>query len=235
VKDRWGLIRLLATPYRLPRHAYKRVWNSLSLTHGAAKRSVAGYEDESQILESAEQSRSYLDAHLHMTPEDTVLEIGCGVGRVGVALAPVCRRWIGCDVSRNMLRYARRRLAGVTNVELIEISGYDLSPVPDESVDVVYCIVVFMHLDEWDRYNYVMEARRVLRPGGRMLFNNVNLCANEGWDVFEAHRKMPPGERPAHMTKTSTPEELRTYLTRAGIRDVAITTNHMWVTATGRK
>ena len=125
-------------------------------------------------------------------PSDRVLEIGCGIGRVGAELAPVVREWIGCDVSPTMLDHAREELRAFSNVQLLEISGFDLAPVAARTVDVVYCTVVFMHLDEWDRYGYVQEAFRVLRPGGRIYVDNFNLLSEEGWAVFEAHAAIPP-------------------------------------------
>jgi hypothetical protein len=77
-----------------------------------------------------------------------------------------------------------------------------------------------MHLEEWDRFNYVLEAYRVLRPGGRVFIDNVNLCSDEGWRVFEIHRQLPPQTRPPHITKHSTPQELTTFLQRAGFHDI---------------
>jgi len=87
-----------------------------------------------------------------MGRSDVVLEIGCGIGRVGRELAPQCRKWIGCDVSARMLNLAADRLREFPNVELVETSGYDLKPISDVSVDLVYCTAVFMHLEQWDRY-----------------------------------------------------------------------------------
>ena len=79
----------------------------------------------------------------------------------------------------------------------------------DDSIDVVYCTVVFMHLDEWDRYEYVKEAFRVLKPGGRAYFDNFNLMSEEGWAIFESHHQI--SERPSHISKSSTPQELLKY------------------------
>ncbi len=45
---------------------------------------------------------------LHIAEDDDVLEIGCGVGRVGVALAPCCDQWIGADISSQMLEHAKK-------------------------------------------------------------------------------------------------------------------------------
>src|SRR5438477_5702108 len=111
-----------------------------------------------------------------------------------------CRQSCGAALSkmdrlRCSLEHAlagRRTIKGLSNVELVEISGYNLSGVADASVDVVYCTVVFMHLECWDRYNYVSEAFRALRPRGRIYVDNINLCSEGGWKVFETHRAFLP-------------------------------------------
>ena len=46
------------------------------------------------------------------------------------------------------------------------------------------CTVVFMHLYEWDRYRYVQEAMRVLKPRGRCSFDTVDIASSHGWRVF---------------------------------------------------
>src|SRR5256884_1554567 len=54
-------------------------------------------------------------------------------------------------------------------------------------------------------------------PGGRVFIDGLSLCCDEGWQVFEAHRKaFSPLAGPPHITKASTPQELETYLRRAG-------------------
>ena len=113
-----------------------------------------------------------------------MLEIGCGVGRVAAEVAPICKKLICTDVSENMLAFARQRTQSQANVEFYSINGWDLAPITDQSVDVVYCTIVFMHLEEWERYNYICEAKRILKPGGRLYVDNFNLGSEEGWKVF---------------------------------------------------
>jgi ubiquinone/menaquinone biosynthesis C-methylase UbiE len=224
------------SPAIAPRSAYKPVWNDLADTESRAKMHVIGSEREEDFAATAIETKQILESTVCIRSDDTILEIGCGVGRVGQALAPVCRQWIGCDVSSNMLEHTRKRLQSFPNVKLVEISGFDLKPIPDASVDLVYCTIVFMHLDEWDRYNYVLEARRVLRPGGRIFIDNFSLCSDEGWGVFETHRTVfPPNQRPSHISKSSTPQELETYLRRAGFQDVQGTTESQMVRYWGVK
>src|SRR5437773_10586656 len=217
------------------RSEYKKVWSGLSTTLDEAKRHVIGVTDEAALRSTGEETLGFLQQSVGIRKDDVVLEIGCGIGRVGRFVAPLCRKWIGCDVASNMLSLAAERLRDLPNVELREISGYDLSGVADASVDVVYCTVVFMHLEPWDRYNYILDAFRVLRPTGRIYVDNINLCSDGGWKVFETHRAWLPANRPLHITQYSTAQEIETYLKRAGFCDVQVRTDDDWVRASGVK
>src|SRR5262245_20435386 len=117
-----------------PRSNYKTVWDALATTERRATTHVIGDVDEAAIHAAAEQTSFWLDQTVGVRSDDVILEIGCGIGRVGAALAPRCRQWIGCDVSPNMLDHARRRLAGLGNVRFVELSGFDLGPIDDASV-----------------------------------------------------------------------------------------------------
>src|ERR1017187_4517185 len=203
------------------RSNYKQVWTALSATESSAKTHVSGTEDEAALTHSGIETVKYLLANVGIDRNDVVLEIGCGIGRVGKQLAPQCGRWIGCDVSPHMLKIAAERLREFDNVDL--------------SVDLVYCTVVFMHLEQWDRYSYVEEAFRVLRPGGKLFVDNVNLCSDEGWQIFQRHRQFKPAERPAHITECSTSQELQGYLKRAGFGEIETRLDGVWVTVRGRK
>jgi ubiquinone/menaquinone biosynthesis C-methylase UbiE len=214
---------------------YKTNWNGLAQTEESALLHVAGHTDEADLKAAADHTINNLRAAMPIDKDRTILEIGCGVGRVGRELAPQIRRWIGCDVSGNMLGHAAKRCQGIPNIDFVQISGYDLAPIPDASVDGVYCTVVFMHLQEWDRYGYVKEAFRVLKPGGRFFCDNANLAHEDGWKMFLAGASFPPNGRPQHLSRCSTEPELRAYLTHAGFKDVAITEQNVWLFATGTK
>jgi SAM-dependent methyltransferase len=114
-------------------------------------------------------------------------------------------------------------------VSFRQLSGLDLEGIPDESVDVAYCTAVFMHLEEWERFRYVTEMHRVLRPGGRAYFDSFNLLGDEGWGIFTRMAALDPAARPENIAKASTPEELRTYAERAGFEQIRWAAGALWV------
>ncbi len=218
-----------------PRADYKQTWDRMAGSEDDAKVAVAGYTDEHRLAATADVFLDRLRRTVGIRPTDTVLDIGAGVGRVGRVVAPLCKEWIGADVSENMLAHLRRRLRHLSNVRTLALNGYDLAGVADASVDLVYCTVVFMHLEEWERYRYVREAFRVLRPGGRLLVDNFSLVAEHGWALFEQILAIPPMGRPTQVSKSSTPQELEAYLRRAGFRDISQELGDLWITTYGVK
>lgn len=219
----------------ITRSTYKAVWERVSASENAAKISVGGSIDEARFLDTAMGTVASLEKYVGVRPDDVVLEIGAGVGRVGSALAPRCKEWIGADVAPNMVAHMQRRLAGMRNARAIEINGFDLDVIPSESIDLVYCTVVFMHLEEFERYRYIAEGMRVLRPGGRMYVDNANLASPDGWAFFEKHLKIPVHRRPPHISKPSTPQELACYFEHAGFEAIGQAEAGIWIITHGRK
>lgn len=107
-----------------------------------------------------------------------VLEIGCGAGRMTKHLAAVFGEVVGVDVSGEMIRQARERLASVGNVEFHETSGVDFPMLEDESFDLVLSAYVFQHVPSATviRSN-LDDGWRVLKPGGVFRFQTNAITA----------------------------------------------------------
>lgn len=107
-------------------------------------------------------------------PEDVVLDIGCGVGRLLKALAPQTGGLVGIDVSSEMIALATKNLEGI-DVTLHVGSGTGLQPVEDASVDGIISLVVFQHIpDPQITLGYIRDMGRVLKPGGWAAFQVSN-------------------------------------------------------------
>jgi SAM-dependent methyltransferase len=107
---------------------------------------------------------------VELGPGASVLEIGCGMGRLLRPFVGRASRIIGFDISGEMIARARQSLPAVPQVELHATDG-SLRPVADGTVDFVYSFIVFQHIPiKAAIERYVREARRVLRPGGLFRF-----------------------------------------------------------------
>ena len=103
--------------------------------------------------------------------ECCVVEIGCGLGRITRWLAEHFGRVAAVDISEEMIRGARERLADCPNVEWFVGSGSDLAMLPDAAFDLAFSYIVFQHIPSRDVIrSYVRETARVLRPGGFFKF-----------------------------------------------------------------
>lgn len=94
------------------------------------------------------------------------LEVGCGTGLILGRVAPLAARAVGIDLSPGMLAEARAR-----GLDVHEADAHAL-PFADASFDVAYSFKVLAHVPQWERA--LAEMARVLRPGGRLIFDVYN-------------------------------------------------------------
>jgi SAM-dependent methyltransferase len=112
---------------------------------------------------------------VEVRPTDTVVDIGCGVGRLSRVLASRAAQVHALDVSAEMLAQARALNGHLDNVTWHHGDGTTLQPIPDGAADAVVSHVVFQHIPDPEvTYGYVREMGRVLRPGGWAVFQVSN-------------------------------------------------------------
>jgi ubiquinone/menaquinone biosynthesis C-methylase UbiE len=104
------------------------------------------------------------------------LEIGCGIGRLMQNIADECGEIHGVDISDEMIRLGRERLAGVSRAYFHVTIESDLRAFTNDTFDVVYSYAVMQHLpDRILFWRYLQEAFRVLKSGGLFIvqFNGI--------------------------------------------------------------
>lgn len=140
-----------------------------------------------------ESGRTDLDAilgllELEIDPDEDIVEIGCGVGRITRELAARARSVRALDASGEMVDRAREHNAELASVEWLHGDGSSLRPIADASADGCFSYVVFQHIPDPEvTLGYVREIGRVLRPGGWAAFQVSN--------APEIHARRPLGER----------------------------------------
>jgi ubiquinone/menaquinone biosynthesis C-methylase UbiE len=150
-----------------------------------------------------------------LVPDATVLDVGCGTGRVMEHLAPWCREVYGVDISERMVRGGRERLGHLANVHFHHGNGYDLAGFEDGSFDVVYSIVALQHMPRTVAYNYLLESHRVLREGGVLWLYVPNLLRDDCFAAFH-HFSQPWFVSHPYPMNFYTPQELSRLLVAAG-------------------
>jgi ubiquinone/menaquinone biosynthesis C-methylase UbiE len=94
-----------------------------------------------------------------------MLEIGVGTGRIAIPLTSVGYRYVGIDLSLNMMARLRERLGPGHEVALVRGDATQL-PLRDASVDGAVAVHVFHLIAGWERA--IAELHRVIRPGGTL-------------------------------------------------------------------
>ncbi len=145
-------------------------WNTIAASSDADARDavLCGFRSERAFDEAGREDTMHLILPF-VSETDTVLDVGCGLGRLLKWAAASCRRAIGVDVSKEMLNKARRRLIGLPNVHLKRLPLTLRIPVSDRSINFAYFYHVSEHLEREDTFKILREIRRCLHPTGRAL------------------------------------------------------------------
>lgn len=101
--------------------------------------------------------------------DSRMLEIGIGTGRIAISTAQHVRRLFGVDLSLEMMGVLRKKLEGTAlHIEIAQANALEL-PFEENWFDVVYAVHVYHLVHNWQ--NALLDARRVLKPGGRFVVN----------------------------------------------------------------
>ncbi len=157
---------------------YDHLWKHLAASGQAHARAVGGDFEIAGRLEFA------LLRSCGLTPESSVIDVGCGSGRLAAQLAPGLRGgYLGTDILPSLLEHARQ-LCGRPDWRFVETNGESI-PAADESADFVCFFSVFTHLSHEQTWRYLLESKRVLRPGGKIVCSFLEFKIRSHWTVFE--------------------------------------------------
>ena len=167
-----------------------------------------------------------------LRPEDRVLDVGCGIGRMARPLVrfldPARGRYDGFDVDREGIgwcrrRYARRhphfhfQVADLFNRRYHPGGAHRAAeyrfPFADGAFDLVIATSVYTHLLEDEADHYLAESARVLAPGGRLFATFFVLDAASRERIAAGEAGLPFLDPDGHVAVVSEdlPEEAVAY------------------------
>ncbi len=181
-----------------------------------------------EISKEFSDSRGYAgkefeEFHGYLQPGQTILDLGCGNGRLVDFLEKEASTWnqktyyyVGVDSSKNLLMEAKRKHPGHTfkHGDMLEI------PIKEKTVDVLFCIRAFHHLPTVkSRLKALKEMKRVLKPQGVLILTVWNLWQKKYvWQLAKALMRSivtlgsyGPGDTFIHWGKEKRPRYYRAF------------------------
>jgi len=122
--------------------------------------------------------RQYLEAELQHTlekihPTDSVIDLGCGYGRILPRVAAKAKWVSGIDTSISSLMLAKKILNSISNCSLFQMDASHLG-FPSGTYDIVLCIQNGISAFHLDRTALISESIRVTKAGGLIMFSTYS-------------------------------------------------------------
>lgn len=165
-------------------------------------RNLLGKHDEAEAMAKAVggafEAVGVLEACLlrqcGLQPGHTLVDVGCGSGRLAYQLRDwLTGPYVGIDVVPELHRYAQR-ISGRKDWRFHTAPGLTI-PEPDASADFICFFSVFTHLLHQQTFEYLRDSRRVLKPGGRIVFSFLEFRIFSQYCLFRAELADPQPDR----------------------------------------
>lgn len=125
----------------------------------------------------------YLLRSCQLQKDHCVIDVGCGSGRLAVQLASFLEgRYVGIDVVPELIDYAKK-ITKRADWDFLIAPGLSI-PVANNCADFVCFFSVFTHLLHEESYHYLEEAKRVVKPGGYIIFSFLEFAIPSHWKIF---------------------------------------------------
>ncbi len=138
------------------------------------------YDKEHQKFRNFEGETTAIIQTLGITPDDTVLDLGCGTGGIALNLAKYCRKVIGVDISREMLDILKEKAKAqnITNIETHCAGFLTYNHNRSVKVDKIVSMVALHHLPDFWKSVALLKMAEILKEGGKLYLFDVVFTFN---------------------------------------------------------
>lgn len=114
--------------------------------------------------------------------EPSILDVGCGNGRLLESISPTKNKYLGIDESKNMIEEAKK-LHEWYSFETLDMNALDQV---EKKFDVILFIASFHHLaSERERILVLEKTKKILEDGGVIIMTNWNLLGENVFPRYE--------------------------------------------------
>lgn len=148
---------------------YRTIWGD-NIHLGIPRDGQVAYDH----IDAMEHTNEIMAGFIKLTPESTVLDLGCGYGSSARYLALNYKCHVtGTNISDKELQVASERAAeaNLSNLLLFEYGDFHDLKYSDASFDVIWSQEAFLH--GIDKNKILSECYRVLAPGGILAFTDI--------------------------------------------------------------
>jgi len=158
-----------------------------------------------------------------LKPEHSVVDVGCGTGRLAYQLSQWgLKDYRGFDIVKGLLKEADRRVGNPGyQYDLVKQEKIKVRP---DTTDFCCFFSVFTHIPHHNTYRYLVDALRLLKPGGRVVFSFLSYDCEFQWPMFAymvANRAQEP------ITQFMADSQLKVWSERLGAKLVAHESGHL--------
>ncbi len=176
------------------------------------------YDKEHQKFRNFEEESEIIAKKLNITPDDTVLDFGCGTGGIALNLAKYTRKVIGVDISMEMINILEDKAKehNINNVETHCAGFLTYNPENSDKVDKIVSIFAFHHLPDFWKSVALLKMGEILKPGGKLylfdlIFTVTPKKYQENIEMMIQHMQESAGDSMARETEIHIRDEFSTY------------------------
>lgn len=193
---------------------------------------MATHHHDNVDKQFGDQASAYLSSAVHASGRDLVrlgerlfaekdahlLDLGCGGGHASYVAAQHVKRVVAYDLSAKMLAVVAEAAKERGYEHLSTVQGYaEYLPFADESFDIVISRYSAHHWHDVGRA--LREVKRILKPGGKVIFMDVNAPGNAVLDIW---LQTVEALRDTSHVRDYNPGEWLTMFTEAGLAITAV-------------
>jgi len=113
-----------------------------------------------------EKDSIVFELNIPFSKESIVLDLACGIGRTCKWVSPKVKEYFGVDFIPGMIKKAKIYNKKFDNAKFFMNDGKTLKIFEDETFDLAYCELAFLHMLKPIQSSYIREIFRVLKKNG---------------------------------------------------------------------